>query len=96
MVSILKKWGYLHKERVFCHKVLSFFITHQDLSFGGFTLKIELVVFVYELYLFMKLLFLLLGYVTSTSDLQPSTPPANQLPGQLVSTEIRTMYKYKF
>ena len=44
----------------------------------------------------MKLFFLLLGYVTSTSDLQPSTPPANQLPGQLVSTEIRTMYKYKF
>ena len=38
----------------------------------------------------------LLGYVTSTSDLQPSTPAANQLPGQLVSTEIRTMYKYKF
>ena len=53
----------------------------------------------------MKLFFLLLGYViiiiiiiiiTSTSDLQPSTPTANQLPGQLVSTEIRTMYKYKF
>ena len=50
----------------------------------------------------MKLFFLLLGYViiiiiiTSTSDLQPSTPPANQLPGQLVSTEIRTMYTYKF
>ena len=34
--------------------------------------------------------------ITSTSDLQPSTPPANQLPGQLVSTEIRTMYKYEF
>ena len=45
----------------------------------------------------MKLFFLLLGYViTSTSDLQPSTPTANQLPGQLVSTEIRTMYKHKF
>ena len=46
----------------------------------------------------MKLLFFILGYViiTSTSDLQPSTPLANQLPGQLVSTEIRTMYKYKF
>ena len=42
----------------------------------------------------MKLLFLLLGYVTS--DLQPSTPTANQLPGQLVSTEIRTMHKNKF
>ena len=34
--------------------------------------------------------------ITSTSDLQPSTPTANQLPAQLVSTEIRTMYKYKF
>ena len=30
--------------------------------------------------------------ITSTSDLQPSTPTANQLPGQLVSTEIRTTY----
>ena len=34
--------------------------------------------------------------ITSTSDLQPSTPTANQLPGQLVSTEIRTMHKNKF
>ena len=47
----------------------------------------------------MRLLFFILGYViinfiiiTSTSDLQPSTPTANQLPGQLVSTEIRTIY----
>ena len=50
---------------VFCYKVLSFFIIHQDLSFGGFALKIEFVVFVYELinYLFMKLFFLLLGYI---------------------------------
>ena len=39
----------------------------------------------------MKLFFLLLGYViTSTSDLQPSTAIANQLPGRLVSTQIRT------
>ena len=44
----------------------------------------------------MRLLFFILGYVTSTSDLQPSTPSANQLPGQLVSTEIRTMHKNKF
>ena len=45
----------------------------------------------------MILLFFILGYViTSTIDLQPSTPTAHQLPGQLVSTEIRTMYKYKF
>ena len=38
---------------------LSFFIIHPDLSFGGFALKIEFVVFVYELinYLFMKLFF---------------------------------------
>ena len=34
--------------------------------------------------------------ITSTSDLQPSTPTANQLPGQLVSTEIRTMHKNTF
>ena len=30
-------------------------------------------------------------YYTSTSDQQPSTAIANQLPGQLVSTEIRTI-----
>ena len=40
---------------------------------------------------FMKLLFLLLGYVTRTSDLQPSTAIAKQLPGHLVSTQIRTI-----
>ena len=34
--------------------------------------------------------------ITSTNDLQPSTPIANQLPGQLVSTEIRTMHKNEF
>ena len=28
--------------------------------------------------------------LTSTSDLQPNMPIANQLPGQLVSTHIRT------
>ena len=100
---------------VFCYKVLSFFIIHQDLSFGGFALKIEFVVFVYELinYLFMKLLFLLLGYVMKKDRvapqnthaqhttlllllLQPSTPTASQLSGQLVTTEIRTMHKNKF
>ena len=60
MASILTKWAYLHNERVFCYKVLSFIIIHQDLSFGGFTLKIKLVVFVYELinYSFMKLFFI--------------------------------------
>ena len=39
-------------------------------------------------------LYIIIIIITSTSDLQPSTPTANQLPGQLVSTEIRTMYKY--
>ena len=58
MVSILKKWGYLHNERVFCYKVLSFFITHQDLSFGGFALKIEFVVFVYELFIYEIIFFI--------------------------------------
>ena len=53
MVSILKKWGYLYNERVFCYNVLSFFIIHQDLSFGGFALKIESVVFVYELIIYL-------------------------------------------
>ena len=50
---------------VFCYKVFAVIIIHQDLSFGGFALKIELVVFVYELinYLFMKLFLLLLGYI---------------------------------
>ena len=41
-------------------------------------------------------IFLSTWLLTNTSDLQPSTPPANQLSGQLVSTEIRTMYEYKF
>ena len=36
--------------------------------------------------------FIIIIIITSTSDLQPSTPTANQLPGQLVSTEIRTTY----
>ena len=67
MALSLTKWGYLHSKMVFHFKVLSFFIIQQDLSFGSFALKIEFVVFVYELinYLFMKLFFLLLGYVTS-------------------------------
>ena len=50
-------------------------------------------------YVIMRLLFFILaiGYViTSTSDLQTSTPSTNQLPGQLVSTEIRAMHKNKF
>ena len=58
MASILKKWGYLHNEREFCYKVLSFFIIHQDLSFGGFALKIEFVVFVYELFIYEIIFFI--------------------------------------
>ena len=94
MASILTKWGYFHNNMVFRYKVLSLFIIHQGLSFGGFALKIEFVLFVYELinYLFMNF-FLLLGYVTSTSDPQPSTATANQLPNQLISTQIRTIYR---
>ena len=42
-------WGYLHNKRVFWYKLLSIFIIHQDLSFGGIALKIEFLVFVYEL-----------------------------------------------
>ena len=80
-------WGYLHNEKVFCYKLLSIFIIHQDPSFGGIALKIDFVVFVYELINY-EIIFVLLGYViTSTSDLQPSTTIANQLPGQLVCTQ---------
>ena len=61
-MSILKKWGYLHNERVLCYKVFAVIIIHQDLSFGDFTLKIELVVFVYELFIY-EIILLLLGYV---------------------------------
>ena len=49
MASILTKWGYFHSKKVFCYKILSIFIIHQDLSFGGIALKIEFIVFVYEL-----------------------------------------------
>ena len=83
-------WGYFYNEKVFYYKLLSSFIIQQDLSFGGIALKIEFVVFVYELINY-KIMFLLLGYViTCTSDLQPSTVIANQLPGQLVYTQITT------
>ena len=59
-------WGYLHNEKVFCYKLLSVFIIHQDLYFGGIGLKIESVVFVYELINY-EIIFLLLGYVIITS-----------------------------
>ena len=55
--------GYLHNE-VFCYKLLSIFIIHQDLSFGSIALKIEFVVFVYELINY-KIIFLLLCCVMS-------------------------------
>ena len=42
-------WGYLYNEKVFCCKLLSIFLIHQDLSFGDIALKIEFVVFMYEL-----------------------------------------------
>ena len=80
-------WGYLHNKKVFCYKLLSIFIYHQDLSFGGISLKIEFIVIVYKL-INCEIIFLLLGYVTSTSDLQPITAIAN--PGQLVYTQITT------
>ena len=38
---------------------------------------------------------LLLLYIASTSDLQPSAVISNQLPGQVVSKQIRTI-GYKF
>ena len=49
MASILKKWGYLHNEMVFSHKVLSVFIIYQELSFDNIALKIEFGTFVCEL-----------------------------------------------
>ena len=56
MASGMKKislfGGYFHNERVFCYKIFSVFIVYQGLSFGGFSLKIELVVFVYELFIY--------------------------------------------
>ena len=42
--------------------LLQSFRIHQDLSFGGFALKIEFVVFVYELFIY-EYYFLLFGYV---------------------------------
>ena len=40
---------------MFSHKVISVLITYQGLSCGGFFLKIELVVFVYELIIYLWL-----------------------------------------
>ena len=53
MVSTLKKvslsWDISITKRCFATNFLSIFIIHQDLCFGGIVLKIEFVVFVYEL-----------------------------------------------
>ena len=38
-------WGQFHNKRVFCYKIFSVLIIYQGLSFGGYSLKIELVVF---------------------------------------------------
>ena len=51
-------WGYFG---YFCYKVFSVFFIYR-LSFGDFYLKIELVVIVYELFIY-EIIFLLLGYV---------------------------------
>ena len=64
-ISIL---GYFHNEKVFCYKLLSIFIIHQGLSFGGIALKIEFVVIVYELINYE--IFLLLGYVINLAKSQ--------------------------
>ena len=80
-ISVL---GYFHNEK---GVLLQTFISFHYSSFGGIVLKIEFVVFVYELINY-EIIFLLLDYVTSKSDLQPSTAIANQLPGQIVITEI--------
>ena len=50
MALISKKWGYFHNQRVFCYKVLSIFIIHQELSCGGIAMKNEFIVFVYEIF----------------------------------------------
>ena len=77
-------WGYLHNEKVFCCQLLSIFIIHQDLSFDGIALKIEFVVFVYELINY-EIIFLLLGYVTSLRTTYPS-----KLLGYVIVTSLQT------
>ena len=62
MMSILKKWGYLHNERVCHYKLLSVFIIHQDFSFGGIALKIEFVILCINSLSIYENIFLL-GYI---------------------------------
>ena len=52
VVEVISFRGYLHNERVLCYRVFAVFIIHQDLYFGGFALKNEFVVFVYELIIY--------------------------------------------
>ena len=49
MLKKVSIWGYLCNKMMFCYELLSTFIIHQDLSFGGIALKIEFVIFMYEL-----------------------------------------------
>ena len=91
MASMLKKiristWGYLQWNGA----LLWTFIIYQHISFGGIPLKIESVVFVHELINY-EIIFLLLGCVTSTSDLQPSTAISNQSPCKSICTQNYTL-----
>ena len=62
MLKKISLSGDISITKVFCYTFLSIFIFHHDLSFGGVALKIEFVVFVYEL-INHEIIFLLLGYV---------------------------------
>ena len=89
---LLKKLGYLRNKEVFLKTPCFYFPLYQKCSIGIVIVDLALpslshIIKLFNNYLFMKLLFLLLGYVisiiiTSTSDLQPSTAITNQLPGQ--------------
>ena len=81
-------WGYLHNERVFCYKVL--FIIYQDLPFGGFALKIKLVISVYELIIYLWNYLLLLGYVIISLW---TTQPSNNL-GTFVERQVCLLHQF--
>ena len=55
-------WEYFNNERVFHYNIFSVLIIYQGLTIGGFSLKVELVVFAHELIIY-EITFLLLGYV---------------------------------
>ena len=50
--------GISSQRKGICYKVFAVFIIHQDLSFGSFALKIEFVVFVYELFIYEIIFFI--------------------------------------